>query len=288
MGTLRRGAARVAFSGIPHRIGLQSAPYPNDGSLNGTRLFAILALAVAVSVTSAPHDTWMIISRTICGAACFCLLVGTFFSPHAFTPGTVRVKIDSALPRLSFRGVAALVFDWSAFAFILLWAGAACVLMYLEVEEHGDAFTFGQLPRSMGVVLGLGVFSIGLLARRLRQEFRASCGLHLTPERIVAAGDGAFHQVEWKDLDRATIETRRIGGLHLVLLNKGKMELGAVSVRYLGSDPMVIAAFLYYFRDRPEERELLSDPERAIAQFEQHLAQLEAAECEQNAAEPSG
>ena len=285
MSTIGSVIIREAFGGLPGRAGLQSDPYPTRRSNVVIGLGFGIAALVAIRLLGASESIWGLVTSAIIVITCCLGVVMTLVYPRAFTPGGVRAEIDRARGHISFRSRAVLIGEWVAFALMMLWSGAAVVLVLVEYEVEGNAFSLGRLPRSVFIVLGLGMFSLGHMVRKIRQESEMKSGLNLTPEYITAAGDGTVHRIAWRDLYRVTIDKRFVGGLHLVLLDDDRNSLGAVSVRYLGSDPMVVAAFLHYFRDHPEERALLGEPERALEQFEQHLSHLAA----QGApSEPSG
>ena len=276
-GKSNAGARRLitSFEGLPARVGLRSDPYPNRRSLILARLgFAFAAMGV-LRLAGAAENSWATATSLVVGFACCLAIVITLIDPHVFTPGVVRIEIDGAQRRISFRSIAALVVDWLAFAVIMLWATAAGAFLIVQAETDGTEFSLLRMPPSVFVVLGLGAFAIAHLVRRHRRASQVRTGLHVTPDAISCAGGGPAATVPWRTLHRASIERPGFGAARLVLLDADRRRLGAVSVRCLGSDPMVTAAFLHYFRDRPEERELLADPERAIAKFRRHLEHLE-------------
>ena len=270
-----RATTLISFDGLPARVGLQADAYPSRRS---NVVAAIVAVAVAVysvrEATSA-QSAWALVTFLIGTLLCCLVLMSSLAFPSAYRPGAVRMIIDTAPPRLSLHSPRALALEWSAFAATMLWAGAAVALVICALVQYGVMAALQHVPRSMLVAFAAAVIALALMVRKVRQESEEPSGLHLTPQRIITAGEGTLRYVRWHDVAHATVAVHRLLGPHLVLLGGDGRRLGAVSVRYLGSDPIVTAALVRYFRDRPEERELLTDPERAIAQFRQHLARLE-------------
>ncbi len=270
-----RATTLISFDGLPARVGLQSDAYPSRRTNVVAAIVAVAVAVYSVHEAASAQSAWALVTFLIGTLLCCLVLMSSLAFPSAYRPGAVRVIINTAPPRLSLHTPWALALEWTAFAATMLWAGAAVALVLCALGQHGAMAALQQMPRSMLVVFAAAVISLAHMVRKVRQESEEPSGLHLTPQRIITAGEGTLRHVRWRDVAHATVAVHRLLGPHLVLLGADERKLGAVSVRYLGSDPTVTAALVRYFRDHPEERELPADPERAIAQFHRHLERLE-------------
>jgi hypothetical protein len=69
--------------------------------------------------------------------------------------------------------------------------------------------------------------------------------------------------VDWEDLERVTLGAHR--GMKRFYLHEYDGEMHIIEPSGLGSDPIIIAEVIEYFRTHPKDRNTLNDPRTALA-----------------------
>jgi hypothetical protein len=145
------------------------------------------------------------------------------------------------------------------------WAGAGWTVVYLlGLLPAVLVAAFGiPLPdlRSTLIVGFFALVAVAGIAQRLL-GLRRPEGLRMTDTGLTGVRGSSVVDIPWDALAAATVTSGRAGALLTLVRTDGARV--SVEPRWTGSDPHAVAAALEFFLDRPERRNLLTDPERAL------------------------
>ncbi|MFC4224026.1 hypothetical protein [Lysinibacter cavernae] len=130
------------------------------------------------------------------------------------------------------------------------------ILARLLAETAAEVSPFGGGWGTILTVLG----SVGLISRLIRRSNLS--GVELNHSGVRWWLNGNESSIEWNELGDVSVGPKK-RSIRLFLEKKGGGILD-VEPSTLGSDPHLIATVICYFRDHPEERDVLDDPVAAV------------------------
>ncbi len=159
------------------------------------------------------------------------------------------------------------------FAFIgTALVGYGAVFVAFGVSQNSGDF-WGTIPRAAWI---LGFASVVLSVYAWRMAFlslRVTLGIRMFPNRVGINYQHRNITLYWGQIRNVTAEAvNRVSGgkgrvVSCVRIDTRDRDTFYVDIVQLGSDPNVVAAFMQYYLDRPQERDLLAHPEDAIRRF---------------------
>ncbi|MFD5601333.1 hypothetical protein ACFWHR_14905 [Leucobacter sp. NPDC058333] len=158
-------------------------------------------------------------------------------------------------------------------ALIVTSIGAYSLCIAIAGVLENDGNVWGAAPRSAWI-LGAAFGGMSFYAWRvLYRTTRANFGLRLTPDRVGVCRIYTDEFVYWEQLKRVAVEVVNTGTerskrvVPCVRIETRNGQVIHVEAAELGSDPNVVAALMQFYLERPQDRELLADPEKAIRRF---------------------
>lgn len=234
---VRQGKAGSAFSGA-YMIAAVCAFFAAVLGIPGVQLvMAVIAFTVAVAVTGAAMQLRYIKER--------------------------RLLIDTSSPSLWFKPRASRG-GWMVAAAVSTLAPAAAMVYGLVNGLAGSA--------SRSIVVGTSVIAvIGLVTLgRMLWSARLPAGLELTELGIHGIRGAGDAHLMWEDIADIAVVAAPSAKLSITDANGSPPILA--SMPYLGADPNDVAVVLRFFRDHPEERNLLTQGgEAALRRVEEAL-----------------
>lgn len=251
--------------------GLRSEAFPSLRDQRINRVIAVVLIVAPIWLLVRPAASgWQQEMYPLLIAGMAVVLGHKLFRPGLFQPGSLRVSTTHT-PLLLAPSGGGRVVVWVFAGIVGVWGCSATVLAVQTYARDPASFTFFSLPRSAWVAVILLVSFVVFAIRSLAQSGRAASGLELSDWGVVAAGEGRIARIAWRELRRATIEPHRRHGPELVLIDQQGAAAVRMPTRICESDPMLVAALIHFYRDHPEERNLLATPERAVERFRASL-----------------
>lgn len=177
------------------------------------------------------------------------------------------------LPMRGAKAGLARVFNAGPLRFASPAAFGLIVWSMLLIAGAGLLETLLQFTGSAAIPQGAGLFrysgpvliAIGLLGLTgAVRATRTPTGLTLNHEGVTGSGPlVSTIRVPWEDLEIVELGTER--NVRVVRLYDGHGELHVLKPILLGSDPIIVAETIEYFRSHPEDRARLNDPHAALA-----------------------
>ena len=146
-----------------------------------------------------------------------------------------------------------------------------CFVIVGVVQNGGGIW--GAAPWSAWI---LGSISVALSVsawREVSRIFRANIGIRLLPDSVGVNHEHHDLFLYWHQIRNVTVEAvnrgteRKKRPVSCVRIDADDGRVFHVDIVELGSDPNIVAAFMQYYLDRPQERDLLAHPEDAIRRF---------------------
>lgn len=258
-------ASRIAitYGDRPGEPALVSAKWPVLQDRIIGSCFAAIVAVIAILMTTVEESAWMLTTYVAGGVFALVYLVAWSVGPSAFIPSRVLLARRAAGLRFAPNR-----FEYWLTGFtmglLLLW-GSAAVWWIAAALRHDVPLS--SLPKLMFVTAALGIFALVRTVKLMPALWSRSTGLRISTDGIFMSWEGKSRQLRWSELWRATIEPQKRTGPKLALWRRGSAMPIAIDARGLGSDPMVVAALIHYYRDHPEDRHLLDHPEAAFEKF---------------------
>ena len=194
---------------------------------------------------------------------------GVFFDS---TSGTVRYRASSVVTWIS----------QTPYLNPLMTLGIAMISTLIGVYSVG--FVSVATLKNGGVIWGAAPWSSWLLGsvffgasffiwRDALRACRSNAGVQLAPDRVGLNLEHRDLFLEWNRITKVTTRTVNRGTenrtrlVSCVQIDADDGRVFYVDIVQLGSDPNVVAALMQFYLERPQDRELLADPEKAIRRF---------------------
>lgn len=259
----------VVLGEVPRAAGLRSPRWPRE--IDHFLVPALVVIAIFLSWFAAG-----LVSTVFGGlgmlwfwASCVIVFVLSLSRSSVYRPGAARIAASESA--LRFAGRKTLVIGRLLLAVLAALLGVVGVMLMIElVVAFGWDEAMRSLPGSSGLAIAIGLVGVYLTVR-FALALSRSRGLTLDPDGLTAQWGGAPQRLAWGDLARATIELNDGKSPLLVLLGGDGSRALELRATEMGSDPMIVAALIHFFRDHPEERALLTDPWQAWEGFRESL-----------------
>lgn len=260
----------VGLEDLPRATGLRSPRWPREIDHFLVPALVVIALFVSWFATGFLSTVFGGLGILWFWASCAAVVVLSVSRSSVYRSGTVRIAVGETT--LQFAGRKTLVVVRLVLAGLAALLGVLVAVLVLDfVVAFGWDEVRQNLPGSAGIALAIGL--VGVYATiRLARALPRSRGLTVGPEVLTAQWGGAAQQLAWVELARATIEPSEGKSPLLVLLRADGSRALELRATEMGSDPMIVAALLHWFRDHPQDRPLLTDPEQAWLRFRESLA----------------
>lgn len=264
---------QIRFGDRPGEPELASAPFPTqDGKVVqwGVIIIALLVLGFTAPLVQTP---WGAGSYAAGFAFLVLAVVANLVDRADFQPSIVRVAPSvEASQGLRFTPPGRRIgVPIAMISLMFLWGLYAAFLAFVIWLIQGQ-LSLWEVPLSIIIAIAGGVWAVVWIVRLLVQHLKQAPGLTIKPEGITAAWGGRIQHVSWEQLRRATIVPHKRFGPKLAILDDEGLSVLEIRARGLGSDPMVVAALIHYYRDHPEDRHLLTQPEAAFEKFRVGIA----------------
>lgn len=258
-------STRISFGADSTLGAFRSAQYPSEQGVFNSRLLSIAGMAGASLAIPYVSSPWMVLVLAAVAVSFALMLVAGMISPAYFLTGTIRIATDARPLRFVAHRVE-YVFILALMVMLVLMGLGSAWLLWIAVAASPETISVADVPKFTLLLIAAGVAGVVLLVRSA-VNIRTPLGLTLSEEGITAAWDGNVRFHSWDDLHRVTISQDKWVGPRLSTLDHSGKPRIRVSPRTFGSDPMLVAAIIHYFRDHPSERRLLQSPDKAVQQF---------------------
>lgn len=251
--------------------GLRSGPAESrKNKLITGAICVAMVLGLTLVIAGGVESYWEIVTCVVVVVLFGVTGLQTFLLAPDFRPGAVRLAQGPGSTRFVPNSRAAIV-DSTNIAIAIAWAAAGLVLAVLEYQKQPEAFSLYSLPRSVFLAWVLGAFAIAYASRGLKQRLKAPTGLMLTEQEILGAGRGKIQRVAWSQVLCAEKIDNKATGMSIRITDRSQNQPLQIHALLFGSDPLVVVVLIHFYRDHPEERYLLADPERAMQRFQESL-----------------